>query len=337
MRIPSLSLSFTVFLAVLAASSAAQAQTPSSKERLAIARLDWSGNVPPPLQRALAERLVGGLTAVAFEVLRPGPEIIAGRGQDCNTADCWRKLAESQRVSYLVKASIEENDKTFAITLELISGRTGGVVGTNRERCEICGVEEVGEKMSLAAATLRSRLEALAQAPSRFVIRTRPEGATVKLDGRPVGRSPVDVTLTAGPHQVVIEREGYSPLDRELVVTSGVDETLDLDLVRLPTDFPFRALGWSAIGAGVALAASGIYVLSMDGDEVACGMTEKDGMGHCPRVYKTNLLGASLLGLSAVSATLGGVWLYMAQPQQSESSTERASLPTVLIGTTGRF
>jgi hypothetical protein len=333
---------FLLAVVLLIGSSAASAAEPgTSKERLAIVRMDFGGNVPPPLRRALGDRLMVGLQAVAFEVLRPGPEVVAGGGRDCSTADCWRQMAESLGVSYLVRAAVEENDKTFAITIELISGRTGIVVGTNRERCEICGAEEVSEKMNLAAATLRSRLEAIAQAPSRFVIRTRPDGASVKLDGRVVGRSPVDVSLTAGPHQVVIEREGFSPLERELVVTSGVDETLDLDLIRLPTDFPYRVLGWSAIGAGVALAVSGIYVLSMDGDEVTCSVNQKDPMGHCPRVYKTNLLGASLLGLSAVSATLGGVWLYLAQPQETSPSDERTSGrvvgPTVLVGASGTF
>jgi hypothetical protein len=160
----------------------------------------------------------------------------------------------------------------------------------------------------------------------------------VRLDGRPVGRTPVDVSLAAGQHEVAIEREGFSPLERRFVATSGVDETLDLDLVRLPTTFPFRTAGWTAIGAGVALAAGGLYVLSMDGNEVNCQGIEKDPMGHCPKVYKTNLLGASLLGLSAVSATLGGVWLYLDRPASGALlSNERAQVGRVLVGGSGRF
>ena len=129
-----------------------------------------------------------------------------------------------------------------------------------------------------------------------------------------------------------------------------MDETLDLDLVRLPSSFPFGVAGWAAIGAGVALAGGGLYFLSKDGDEVSCTpeikAMDSDGK-DCPEVYDTKVLGASLLGLSAVSLTLGGVWLYMDQPGSEAPTNERAQaggvsraprrLPTFLLGTSGRF
>ena len=65
-------------------------------------------------------------------------------------------------------------------------------------------------------------------------------------------------------------------------------------------------------------------------------------MGHCPEVYDTKLLGASLLGLSAVSATLGGVWLYLDQPpapgpDERAGDGGAASAAKFLLGTSGRF
>jgi len=312
-------------------------------ERIAIARLHFAGQVPEALRATLADRLVSGLTAVNFQVVRaplsrePGNSVEIEGGRACTDADCFRALAQKLRVGHLVTALVEENDKTFAVTLELISGRNGAVVGTNRERCEICGVEEVGEKMSLAAATLRSRLEALTRSPALFVIRTRPPGATVAIDGRRVGRTPLDLTLESGPHTMVLEREGYDPLERSFVATSGVDESLDLDLVRLPTRFPFRAAGWTAVASSVALAAGGIYFLGLDGQEVSCSPGEKDLRGNCPRVYRTNVVGASLLGLSAVSATLGGVWLYLARPGSGGLLGGERQATTIGIRAAARF
>ena len=107
-------------------------------------------------------------------------------------------------------------------------------------------------------------------------------------------------------------------------MTSGVDETLDLDLVRLPSPFPFRVAGWTALAAGTLLAAGGAYLLRIDGSEVGCGAGLKDSGGRCPRIYKTNVAGAALLGLSAVSATMGGVWLFLAPPYRM--SVERSAL-----------
>lgn len=329
----------SAFTVALVRSPRAEAKAASDvSQRLAIVRLDFTGAVPAPLQKTLGERLVEGLTAVAFEVLPPGrgDSPVAGHGEDCSDASCLRKLADELRVRYLVVGRIGERDKTFEITLELVDGHTGGVVGTNRERCEICGAEEVGEKMSLAAATLRARLEALTRAPARIVVRTRPAGSVISVDGKASGRTPLDTTLVAGEHHMVIEHDGYSSLERSFAVTSGVDETLDLDLVPMPTRFPYQTAGWAAIGTGVALAVTGVYLLHIDGQEVGCGAGDKDGRGNCPRVYKTNVLAASMLGLSAVSATLGGVWLYLAPPSSGDSG-ERAFVPTFAVGARGRF
>ena len=304
---------------------AAAAQDTESSQRVAIFRLMFAGNVAQPLRDSLATRLIEGLMAVGFEVLLPtgGGAVPANlRGESCDEPDCLRAIADKLRARYLVGAKVEENAKTFEITLELVTGRTGVVVGTSRERCEICGAEEVGEKLSLAAAALRARLLVLARAPVRFVIRTSPHGAAIRIDQKPVGKTPVDLSLAAGPHHMLIEREGWRPLARSFIVTSGVDETLDLDLVRLPSPFPFRTAGWTALATGTLLAAGGVYLLRLDGREVGCGGDLKDLAGRCPRIYKTNVAGGALLGLSAVSATLGGVWLFLAPPYRM--SAERA-------------
>jgi hypothetical protein len=333
-------LTFTGSVVATVPASAAAGQ--SSSERLAVVRFEVAGNVPGALRKALGDRLIEGLTAVSFQVLKPPPDapspVVDPEGESCRDEGCFRRVAKSLQVSYLVGAQIQERDKSFEITLELLSARSGAVVGTTRERCEICGVVEVGEKMSLAASTLRARLEALARAPARFVIRTRPEGAKVIIDGKPMGTTPLDLTLSAGERKMVIEHEGFSPLERTVSVTRGVDEALDLDMVQLPTKFPFRTAGWTAIATGAALAVGGIYMLSKHGSEVACTANERDVGGNCPEVYKTNVAGASLLGASAVAVTLGGVWIYLAQPSGGGLlSGERASGPGFAVGASGRF
>jgi hypothetical protein len=96
-------------------------------------------------------------------------------------------MAEALSASYLINARIAESNKTYTMVMEIINGRTGGVLASNRERCETCGAEEAGEKMGLAASALRERLEAVSRAPARFAIRSRPAGATVVMDGKAAG------------------------------------------------------------------------------------------------------------------------------------------------------
>jgi hypothetical protein len=336
--------SFLTFslVALLAGRATAAEPGEGAAARLALVRFEFTGTVPERLRQTLTQRLLGGLTEVAFDVVggaavgeRPFEE---GRIADCRQPACYSRIASMLGVSYLVAAQVFEQNKTYEITLELMSGRSGGVVGTNRERCEICGLEETGEKVALAAATLKSRIVALAKAPARFVIRTRPTGVSGELDGKPFGRTPMDANLAAGPHSLVLRMPGYSPLERTLVATSGVDESVELDLVRLPTKFPFKTAGWTAIAAGVLLAGGGAVMLAVDGREIACTDGDRDPRGHCPRVRDTNLAGAALMGLGAISATLGGVWLYLGSPGAGPLlQNEHASLRGVSLGASGTF
>jgi hypothetical protein len=266
-------------------------------------------------------------------------ELAGGRNTDCGQDEaCYAKLASTLGVSYLVAVRVEEQSRNYEITLELMSGRTGGIVATNRERCEICGLEEAGEKMTLAAATLRSRLEALTRAPARFVFRTRPAGAHVSIDGRPVGRTPFDTTLPAGQHHLSITLEGYSPLERTLTVVSGVDESMNLDLVRQPTRFPFKTAGWVAIVSGAALVAAGGWLVVKNGQEVPCPEERKDLEGDCPEIWSTSIGGAALAGLGMASMTLGGVWLYLGSPTGGAvGQTERAFRPRLVLAVRGAF
>jgi hypothetical protein len=47
-------------------------------------------------------------------------------------------------------------------------------------------------------------------------IATDPPKASVLIDGRWVGHTPLVVELTAGTHHIVIRKEGYKPIEREI-------------------------------------------------------------------------------------------------------------------------
>jgi hypothetical protein len=239
---------------------------------------------------------------------------LAADGQrlaNCRDGACYPALARVLGVNYLVAARVSESSKNYEISLEIINGRTGGVIGTNRERCEICGVDEAGEKMALAATALRARLEALVTAPARFIIRSRPAGVAITVDGAPAGRTPVDRELAGGPHKLELAAPGYDRLDRTVTVVAGVDETIDLELVPIPMKFPFRKAGWAALVVGVAAVAAGIWAVTTDGKQLSCTDATQDVKGHCPTIRDNRALGAALIGGGATAATLGGAWIYI--------------------------
>jgi hypothetical protein len=310
------------------------------RQRVAVVRLTFQGGVSEAARELFAQRITEGLAAARFDVLT-GAMVrerlaAAGLGPDsCAGGSCTGKAARALGVAFLVFASVVERDKSYDVTLELVNGKSGVTIGTSRERCEICGVEEASEKVGLASTALRARLEALADEPARFVIRSRPSGAALTLDGEKAGKTPVDRELPPGVHTLELRAEGYDRLERTVTAVNGVDETLDLDLVVLPTKLPLRAMGYTAIGVGLAALIGSVWAVSVDGDEIACDPVDRDDLGHCPTVRSTRVLGAILAGVGAASTTLGGVWLYLSgwgSPRRAESAQSAS-----IIGVSGRF
>ena len=318
----------------------AEAPADAAKQRVAVVRLAFEGNVPEVARDFFGQRLVEGLAAARFEVMTGAMvrERLAAAGlaaDSCSGGSCTEKAARALGVAFLVFAAVTEHDKTYDIALDLVNGRSGVTIGTNRERCEICGVEEASEKVSLAASALRARLEALAYSPAGFIIGSRPAGARLTLDGEPLGRTPVDRELPAGVHKLELATEGYDDLERTVTAVNGVDETLDLDLVVVPSKVPLRALGWTALAVGVAALVGSVWLESLDGKEIACDVSQEDAFGHCPRVRSTRVAAAILAGVGGASTTLGGVWLYLGglgAPRREDGTPQTAS-----IGVSGRF
>jgi formylglycine-generating enzyme required for sulfatase activity len=51
-------------------------------------------------------------------------------------------------------------------------------------------------------------------------VQTEPSGGFVKIDNRQIGESPVDLALEGGRYKIVIEREGYAPVQSEIEITN---------------------------------------------------------------------------------------------------------------------
>jgi hypothetical protein len=312
---------------VLATLSATSARAESTGiQRVAVVKLDFQGNVPEAIGARFSQRVVEGLAAARFEVLAGDGlqrRLHSSGARPCAEPSCYPDFARSLGVGYLVTGRIAEQDKTYDIKLDLINGRTGAILASVHERCETCGLEDAAEKVNLASSGLRTRLEAVTRSPARFVIRSRPEAAQAQLDGKTVGSTPLDLELSSGEHQLSLRSPDHEPLHRTFVVVSGVDETLDLELLRTPTMFPYRTIGWTGLTVGALAIAGGIFALAVDGKEVTCNKAMQDGMGHCPRVRSTGVLGAVLLGVGSASAAVGGISLYLGSDETGPETASR--------------
>ena len=325
----------TVVLGWAVAATASASQSSEPAERLAIYRLEFSGNIAPPLRDGLATRLREGLTTVGFEVLRR-PAGTAGvseaRDGGCTTPTACGISPTALGARYLVGARVAENAKSFEIALELVTRphrrRRGDQPRAVRDlRGRGGGREDVAGGVRPA----RRACWCWPPLPCGSWSRPGPTGPPSRSTTSPRGSRP-STSPWRRAHRMLIEREGFSTLERSFTVVSGVEESLDLESGAAALALPLPGRGMDGDADGTLLAAGGVYLLRLDGSEVQCRRGAMDPGGNCPRVYQTKLAGAGLLGLSAVSATLGGVWLFLAPP--SDSGPERLGLT---LGARGRF
>ncbi len=316
-------------IAIMSTPGAARAVGPSAR-RVAVLRLEVQGDIAEAAGDLFAARLVEGLASAGFEVfagaavasrLAEGGPSPAG----CRDSACYPAVARALGVRYLVSGNVVGRDKNYDIMLELIDGGSGGSIGQKRESCELCGIEEAAEKMGLAVAALRERLESSAKRPARFILRSRPTGAKATIDGKSHGRTPIDVELAAGAHQLRLAADGYEPSERTFTVVNGVDETLDLDLVPQPERFPFKRVGIAAVAVGAATLIAGVVAVSMDDQQVGCSAAMKDPAGQCPYLYDTAALGAALTGVGAACLAIGGMAVYLGSVGGVRRASETAN------------
>jgi hypothetical protein len=85
---------------------------------------------------------------------------------------------------------------------------------------------EAGEVLELEAELL--------PASAKLVVRTNPvQGATVRLDGQVLGKTPLDVSVPVGERLVEIEMSGFTKEQRVLSLVPGKTETLNVSLSKL--------------------------------------------------------------------------------------------------------
>jgi hypothetical protein len=289
---------------------------------------DFSANVSEGARTTLLQRLVEGLKAARFNVLH-GDDLQKRLGAGtvtCRTPDCYPALAQKLRVAYLVVVTVGQHERNYGITLVLVRGRSGEKAAEVQERCDICGIEEVGEKMGLAASSLRTKLEALMVGPARLTVRSSPPGAYVTLDGKEIGQTPLEREVPGGQHTLRLRHRGHIAAQRTVTLVPEIAEAIDVTLIRAASTFPYAAVGWTALATGVAALGAGAALVAIDGRQISCAADQQDAFGHCPKVRNTRALGAALAGVGAALATGGGLFLWLAS-DRGGGGERRAAAP----------
>ena len=277
--------------------------------RAAVLPLAVEGDELPDADRAeLSGRLVEGLRRGEFDVIAPDDVVSAApSAATCRAAECYTAIAKGTGATHVVRVLVKAQDREYEVEVLLVDGASGDQVASSADSCQICGVAEVGDILDAAAATLRTKLDNLAQGPATLVVASSPVGARVSIDGELKGVTPFNGPVLAGKHVLRISLEGYITVEREVTFVEGIEETQSFELEKVPSRLPARPWGWVSLGVGVAGLGTAVAFGVLDDRPYElggkCDMPDRDG--DCPRLWNTQwiVLGTAIAGASLT--TLG--------------------------------
>lgn len=126
----------------------------------------------------------------------------------------------------------------------------------------------------------------------KLIVKTDPEGATVTIDGKPAGLSPIVREVTSGEHQLRIELDGYETIEDTFAVEPGKDETVSITLT---STTPIYAAWWFWTSIGGAVAVAGGLTATF----VALNTEKEPEPGSIdPGLVQAPITGASILQLA---------------------------------------
>lgn len=280
----------------------------ASAAKIAILPLVVEGELAESDRASLTEQLVGGLQRGEFAVVTPAEVEASGEGK-CSKANCMTKIAEKTGATHVVRAVVTVVDRDYDVRVELYDGSDGTTVISSSDGCEICGVSDVGGLIETQAATLRTKLDALASGPAAIVVNSDPEGADVTLDGEPFGVTPLDKRIIPGDHTIRVSKDGYISVQEQRTFVEGARETLTYELDKVPNRLPKRPWGWASLGVGIAGIGAGVALTFMHDKPFKLGSNctgeDIDSNDECRFLYNTKWEGLAAGLVGGALLTLG--------------------------------
>lgn len=311
----------------------------SKHERVRVAVLPVSvrGDAAGLTRDALHERVLRGLDSARLEVTT---ETKAARLAACESHACRQRTASMSGVTHWLMVDLEGRDRTYDARLRLFAVGEKAPVMEATDRCVICGRAEIDDLVGAQAVVVKDWLEQRDGAVAHIHVTSKPAGASVMIDGRPVGRAPVTATVEPGEHRVELRALRHHPVTKTLEVGRGVTEHVNGRLTR--KDLKLWPWGAAALSAGVPMLGAGAVLLAVDGNpyERRCGADDAanfDVDGDCRYVHDTFTPGVALTVVGAISTVAGVTLVTIDAVRGTKGRDLRARVGPGTVSLVGRF
>ena len=257
------------------AALSAWAPSLSAQERTPIAVMDLAG-------RGVDEAAAGALTTevsntlaglrlfqvITREDIKRMLQLEQTRQQCTGDADssCLAEIGGALGVDYLIYGEVSKIAETYSLSLVLLDiSQAQAANRINRK------VEAPGALLQETEAAAKLLVQPLLAGKKGFLVLQGAEtGATVKLDGRLLGASPLPgrLELGMGTHELLIEKEGFLPWARTLDVAPNQVTVESVAMVPSQAYISeyrdqaraIRTAAWVTAGTGAVLLATGVVL-----------------------------------------------------------------------------
>jgi len=251
-------------LAAAALACATLVSAVARAERPRIAVMEMSGpKVAADLRERMTHAVHEGLLASGADVVDGMPAAATGPGgAPCEGNGCVTAVAKATVAGYVARGSLEIDGRTYELRLEMLDGKTGDLIESREDRCEICTESEALEMAGVSASALKVQ-------------------AFKKKAAAPV-EAAAATPAPAPPGTIGIAASGPTGSSSAAKVTAA----------------DHRELGWIGVGVGAFAGLVGWRLLDLDGKQDCGGGTTDTGVPiECHHVYTTKPGGVvSLVG-----------------------------------------
>ncbi len=185
-----------LLLAMLLASSVGSAAAETTKERTAILAIELGKGVQEFVRAKATAQVLQGLTAAGYDVVPPD-QIAKQLSADlvsCKSGPCLAQVAKALQTSTLVHVAITRKHDSQIIVMRMLEPTSGDALADIHEVCDLCGQDELEERIGVAASALR--VKALAELNKRATAATPTVAPPVRVAEVPAG--PLRVAIVPG-------------------------------------------------------------------------------------------------------------------------------------------
>ena len=183
--------------------ASAEAPAPENRRRVLVLPVRLHGVAASPNVAQFDVQLRAGLGHGDIELIEAPRE--------CADEDdaCVLELAAELGVDYVVAVEVAVAARDFNI--EFRSFRAGDPESSSPTlvECPICGTAEVAERIAARSRLIRDWILTDSEL-AHVALAGQPRGASVLIDGEPVGALPFDGTVEPGPHVIRVSAPGMS-------------------------------------------------------------------------------------------------------------------------------